>query len=434
MKRHGILLALSDGDSRYSMAIRLALEGKGNHVTVPGNHDSAIDAVQANHFDVVITDLLAVLEKAKEYHPETMGVVVLSTRNKWDPICRIIRSSPDDCLFRPFELTELEVCVNHCLERLERLRSNLQPEWCKQGLDEKILNKMEIMSHDIRGPLIFISATLKLLIRGHYGKMDEEVLNRIKELSSKITGLTGIAEEYLLRSFSANDDLKIEEEPLDLMRDILIPVLKEFSPELRGCHLIIDHSLRAMSSRRISLKTNPVLLKMVFRNLLKNAIKYGDARGVIALGFEDHGSSYKLNVYNSGRPIPEEYRKRLFTKFTGIGNRDNGEDGIGLGLYLTKKVIQKLGGYIWYEAREDGSDFVFTFPARSTFSAELLPPVEGAQLRLLTSDNLGLEKDQKLASVKPQRVVHRRFTQDEIKDSSLVKEKVLSSLERKLVS
>jgi len=303
-----------------------------------------------------------------------MGVVVLSTRNKWDPICRIIRSSPDDCLFRPFELTELEVCVNHCFERLERLQSNLQPEWCEQGFDEKLLSKMEIISHDIRGPLISISATLKLLIRDLYGKMDQGVLDRIKELSSKITGLIGITEEYLLGSFSADDNLRIEGEPLDLMRDILIPVLKEFSPELKGRHLIIDHSLCAMKSRRISLHTNRVLLKMVFRNLLKNAIKYGDLRGVIALGFEDCGSSYKLNVYNSGRPIPEEFRKRLFTKFTGIGNRDNGESGLGLGLYLTKKVVQKLGGYIWYEAREDGSDFIFSLPARSTFSGELLLP------------------------------------------------------------
>ena len=133
-----------------------------------------------------------------------------------------------------------------------------------------------------------------------------------------------------------------------------------------------------MSSRRISLETNRVLLKMVFRNLLKNAIKYGDERGVIALGFEDHGSSYQLNVYNSGRPILEEYRNKLFTKFTGIANRADGKDGTsgtGLGLYLTKKVMQKLGGYIWYEAREDGSNFVFTLPKRPAFSADLLLPV-----------------------------------------------------------
>jgi signal transduction histidine kinase len=354
-------------------AIRLALEEKGYQVTMAPNHDSAMETIHTNHFDLVITNLLAVLERTKERNPETMGILVLATRSKWDPISRIIRSSPDDCLFKSFELTELEMCVNHCFERLERLRKNLQPKWCEQSLNEKIHNIMEVMSHDIRGSLVSISATLKLLSRGHYGKMDEEVLNRIEELSSKITGLIGITEEYLATRFSAKDNLETKGEASDLMRDILIPVLKEFSQELRGHHLFIDHGLRAMSSRRVPLQTNRFLLKMVFRNLLRNAIRYGDERRLIALGFEDQGSLYQLNVYNSGKAIPEEYRDKLFTTVMEIGNRDNGKDGTsgtGLGLYLAKKVIQKLGGHIWYEAREDGSNFIFTLPTRSAFSAD----------------------------------------------------------------
>ena len=389
MKKHGILLALSDGDSYHSMAIRLALEGRGYQVAIAKSHNSVMETIQANHFDLVITDLLTVLEKVKERHPETMTMLVLATRNKWDPIARAIRSSPDDCLFKPFELTELETCVDHCLEKLERLRRNFQPEGCEQTSDERLINAMKVMSHDIRGSLVSISATLKLLSRGHYGKMDEGVVNRLQELFSKVTGLIGITEEYLATSFSANDNLEIKGEALDLVRDILIPVLKEFSPELKGHHVLIDRSLHAVSSSRISFQINRVLLKMVFRNLLKNAIQYGDERGVIAMSFEDHGSSYQLNVYNSGKPIPEEYRDKLFTKFMEIGNRDNGKDGTsgtGLGLYLTKTVIRKLGGYIWYEAREDGSNFVFTLPKRPAFSADLLLPV-GEPLRFQTTDN-----------------------------------------------
>jgi DNA-binding NtrC family response regulator len=220
MKRREILLALSDRDSHYAAAIRSALEGKGHHVTLPANQGSAMEAAQANCFDLVITDLLAVLKRAKERHPETMGVVVFSTRNKWDPMCRIVRSSPDDCLFRPFEFTELEICVNHCFEKLERLRSNLRPEGGEQNLNEKVLGA-RVMPHDIREPLASISATLKLLSRGHYGKMDKGVLTTINGLSSKITGLIGMTEEYLVRNFSANDDLEIEGESLDLMRDEL---------------------------------------------------------------------------------------------------------------------------------------------------------------------------------------------------------------------
>jgi signal transduction histidine kinase len=244
------------------------------------------------------------------------------------------------------------------------------------------------MSHDVRGSLLSISATLKLLSRGYYGKMDEAVVHRVKELFLKTSGLIGITEEYLSRSFSVNNDLDTEAESLDLMKDVLIPVLKELSPELKGHRLLVDHRLHAMSNKPISIRTNRIWLKMVFRNLLKNAVKYGDKEGMIAIGFEDKGSRYRLNIYNSGSPIPEEYRKRLFTKFMGNGNRENGKEegpGTGLGLYLIKKVIQKLGGEIWYEARENGSNFVFTLPPRS---APFVDPSlsTGAQLQMAPAD------------------------------------------------
>jgi signal transduction histidine kinase len=271
--------------------------------------------------------------------------------------------------------------VSHCIEKLEARQKDPPPpppESYDLRLNERILNMVKAMSHDVRGSLLSISATLKLLSRGYYGKMDEAVVNRIKELFSKTSGLIGITEEYLGRSFSVNDDLDSEVESLDLMKDILIPILKELSPELKGHHLLIDHRLHAMSNKPISIRTNKIWLKMVFRNLLKNAIKYGDKEGMIALGFEDQGSCYRLNVCNSGKPIPEEYREKLFKKSMSKGNGENvieGTGGTGLGLYLIKKVIQRLGGEIWYEAQQNGSNFIFTLPSRSTFMTESPLPI-----------------------------------------------------------
>ncbi len=65
-------------------------------------------------------------------------------------------------------------------------------EALKCGPDENILNLLKIISHDIRGPLVSMVATLKLLNRGYYGKMDEDVANKIKELLSNATRLTEI--------------------------------------------------------------------------------------------------------------------------------------------------------------------------------------------------------------------------------------------------
>lgn len=82
-------------------------------------------------------------------------------------------------------------------QNLHEERRNPQLESQEGILNEKIMNTLRIMSHDIREPLVSMSATLKLLSRGYYGKMDEGVANNLKELLSKTVGLIGITEEYL---------------------------------------------------------------------------------------------------------------------------------------------------------------------------------------------------------------------------------------------
>ncbi len=374
MRKFEILLALADEDPHSLMVIQSTLEEKGYRVTRERRDKSTPERIPTNEFDLVVTDLLTVLEKAKELNPGIMAILVLATSSKSIPTVHAIRSSADDYLFRPFGLAEMEMRVSHCIEKLEAQQRDRQPESFDLSLNEKMLNMVKALSHDVRGSLLSISATLKLLSRGYYGKMDEAVVHRIKELFSKTSGLIGMTEEYLGRSFSVNNDLNAEVESLDLMKDVLVPVLKELSSELKGHHLMIDHRLHAMSNKPVSIRTNGIWLKMVFRNLLRNAVKYGDKEGMITIGFEDRGSCYRLNVYNSGRPIPEEYRKRLFTKLMGSLNGQNGKEGAGgtgLGLYLINNVIQKLGGEIWYEAKENGSNFVFTLPPKS---APLLDP------------------------------------------------------------
>jgi light-regulated signal transduction histidine kinase (bacteriophytochrome) len=84
------------------------------------------------------------------------------------------------------------------------------PEGLKPEPEESILNPIKIVSHDIRSSLLSMMATLKLLSRGFYGKMDEEAAQKIKELLSHTTRLSGIAEECLGRTFAMFDGLEME--------------------------------------------------------------------------------------------------------------------------------------------------------------------------------------------------------------------------------
>jgi PAS domain S-box-containing protein len=228
-------------------------------------------------------------------------------------------------------------------------------------LNENILNMLRIMSHDIRSPLIAMSATLKLLQRGSYGEMDESVANTIKDLSVRVKRILGMAEDCLGKAHAVDSHMRIQKEEIDLRHEVIDAVLDELSGEIAAGEITIDNKLGAIPTGTILIHASKIWLKVVYRNLFKNAIKYGGQGCTIAFGYEDQGSHFRLNVYNTGKPIPEEKRNNLFTKFGRIEG-EAVQGGVGMGLFLTKEIITQHGGDIWYEAKDDGSDFVFTLP------------------------------------------------------------------------
>lgn len=263
---------------------------------------------------------------------------------------------------RELEMANQEL-RSEIIER-ERVETQLRESEARaQALNEHILTMLMVVSHDMRSPLVSIGATLKLLVRGLYGRLDESVKNTVTDLYGRVNKLIGIAEDCLGKSSSITGEVEFEQSWLDLREDIIDPVLDELFTEIEENGILIDNRLGAIPADRIPIKANKIWLKVVFRNLFSNAIKYGGKGCRLAFGFEQCGREYKLNVFNSGAPIPETLRPQLFNKFPLI--QENGKGmvkGIGLGLYLIKEIIQKHGGAIWYEAKEDGSNFVFTLP------------------------------------------------------------------------
>ena len=103
----------------------------------------------------------------------------------------------------------------------------------KSRSDENMVTLLKTVSYGLRGPLVSMVSTLKLLNRGYYGKMDEGAAEKIREVLSNAVLLTGVAEEYLGRAFVVSGESEIEGKPLYLSRDMVNPVLEELSPELK---------------------------------------------------------------------------------------------------------------------------------------------------------------------------------------------------------
>lgn len=215
---------------------------------------------------------------------------------------------------------------------------------------------LSIATHEIRGSLASISSTIKLLKHGSYGFIDDSVKVTLDELYHRTRWFEKIVNDYLNKSSLM--DLKTglpKKENLDLRQDIIDPVLEELSEEIKNNEIIIDNKLGGIPGNVIIVKANKIWLKIVYRALIRNGIKHGGKAGTIAIGFEDKNNHFKFIIYNNGPSVPEEECKKIFEKFYSANST-------GLGLYISRNLIKKHGGDMWYEESLGHPQFVFTLP------------------------------------------------------------------------
>lgn len=111
-------------------------------------------------------------------------------------------------------------------------------------------------------------------------------------------------------------------------------------------------------------KFDPMRIKIVIQNLIENALRYNVENGQIIIKIEKKPPYVEVSITDTGIGIPKEEIPKLFTKFFRASNVLKYEtEGTGLGLYITKNIIEAHGGKIWAESIENrGSTFYFTLP------------------------------------------------------------------------
>ena len=186
---------------------------------------------------------------------------------------------------------------------------------------------------------------------------------KVQELHSRMKKIVGVSEEYMAQLLSGNNDVTLGAELVDLREEIVAPILDEFLEDIQDHRITIDNRLQALPGAAIPIKGSKLYLKSVFRNLLSNGIKYGGDGCTIVIDLEERGANCCLKVWNSGQPVFEEGKSLLFPgsrhAVQEVGTRSQ---GLGLGLRLVKDLIKEHGGDIWYEPKNDGSNFVITLP------------------------------------------------------------------------
>jgi signal transduction histidine kinase len=216
---------------------------------------------------------------------------------------------------------------------------------------------VRIVSHQLRSPITNLSWAIDGLMSGDLGRIAESQLEYFKILKENSARMKELIKDLLITSRIEEGTLPIKKEKVSLI-EIIKSLVSEFQPFARASNVETEFSY---DENLPKILTDPQQIKVVMENLLDNAIRYSQRKGKIKIRLERKGDDIYFEIKDSGVGIPQEDQKYIFQKFFRSKSKEKG--GTGLGLFITKSIIEKLGGKIWFESEEGkGTTFYFTLP------------------------------------------------------------------------
>ncbi|TDB38850.1 MAG: PAS domain-containing sensor histidine kinase [Actinobacteria bacterium] len=232
--------------------------------------------------------------------------------------------------------------------------ANLELERASRAKDAYLAN----MSHELRTPLNSVIGFSNLLTRGMAGDLNDEQRRQIEMINASGQHLLRVVDGILdLARIAAGEvDVSIEDTDVSALCE---QVASRIVP------LVVDRDIVVSTCIEpgVAVRTDPVLLEQVLWNLLGNAVKFTD-HGEIAIGLTPLGGTVRITVRDTGRGVHPADQSRVFDMFVRIEDEDGiKSDGTGLGLPISKRLVDVLGGSIDFESTPgEGSVFTVTLP------------------------------------------------------------------------
>jgi len=237
---------------------------------------------------------------------------------------------------------------------IQRMREQLQ------AAAEEKLQLVSTVAHELRGPLTGVRAHLDLLQDGAAGDVPERQGELVRGAARSAARMEQMIAAFAQVEWAESSDIALKPGPVDLgaaaadVKETMAPMAGErgIAIELTG----FDDLPHAWADRPS--------IEQILSNLLANAVRFSFDGGSVTMRGYARPGSVRVSVEDRGMGIPEEDQRHIFDRFyRGADPRKHRIRGTGLGLYVSRTLVERNGGRMWFTSMADaGSIFSFSLP------------------------------------------------------------------------
>ena len=372
MEHTQILLVDDESDFRTTIAKRLMKRGM--EVEQAGSGEESLAVLKDKPVDVVILDVkmpgmggIETLHQIKENYPKIEVIMLTGHATTQDGVDGI-KTGAFDYLTKPIELEQLLGKVRQAHEKILREDEKAKEAEFRTKMEQQMIATERLASlgtlaagvaHEINNPLAIIKESAgwmkSILQKEEMAKIPrkedfEKALGKIENGVERARRIT----HELLGSVKQNESVLSRVDLEELINEAII-LIKD---EAAGRNVQVNNRVDSKDS---VIWSDPYKLRQVLLNLLTNAVHATGSGGSITVDLERSGDGVELTIQDTGEGIPKENLARIFEPF--FSTKPTGK-GTGLGLFVSRSIIEKLGGEISVESKlGQGTRFCIRLPA-----------------------------------------------------------------------
>jgi signal transduction histidine kinase len=240
------------------------------------------------------------------------------------------------------EVGELTHAFNEMAERLEVSHAELEQQNEELRESERMKTELvSIVSHELRTPLASVLGFTALLLKREFDPATRRHYLGIVDAQAR--RLAALLEDFLDVQRMEHEGVNLSKQQIDLA-DLLDEQAQLYAAQSP------KHQLEVEAERPLPVRGDPGRLAQVVGNLLSNAIKYSPEGGTVELVAARSAEGVRIAVRDEGLGIPEEQQDRIFTKFFRGDAAATGITGTGLGLAVSREIVEAHGGRIGFDS------------------------------------------------------------------------------------